>query len=128
MKIIGIDYGRSKMGIAIADGPLAAPVKVFRYKEASIVAEQIVRFIKENNIEKVVIGVSEGLMGEESKKFSLNFKKMVDIPVETSDETLSTQDAKILSREAGIKQKKRHEMEDAYAASIMLQNFLDNNL
>lgn len=114
------------MGIALSDGPLAEPVKVFHYKEAKIVAEQILKFIKENKIEKVVVGVSEGLMGEESKKFSLNFRKITDIPVETSDETLSTQDAKILSREAGIHSKKRHEMEDAYAACIMLQNYIDS--
>jgi putative transcription antitermination factor YqgF len=126
MKILGIDYGRSKMGLALADGPLAEPVKVIWYKDTKIVAEQIKKFITENGIEKVVVGVSEGEMGRESKNFSLSFGKMLEIPVETFDETLSTQEAQILSREAGIHQKKRHEMEDAYAATIMLQNYLDN--
>ena len=50
---------------------------------------------------------------------------MLNVPVETFDETLSTQDAQRMSKEAGIKQKRRHLMEDAYAAAIMLQNFLD---
>jgi putative Holliday junction resolvase len=52
---------------------------------------------------------------------------MISIPVVTFDETLSTKEAQILSKEAGIGQKKRHQMEDAYAATIMLQNFLDFN-
>ncbi len=125
MKILGIDYGRSKMGIALAEGPLAEPFKVIRYSDTRIVAEQIKKIIDEQKIEKVVIGVSEGAMGEESKNFSRSFGEMLKIPVVTSDETLSTQDAKILSREAGIHQKKRHEMEDAYAACVMLQNYLD---
>ncbi|HUC94845.1 MAG TPA: Holliday junction resolvase RuvX [Candidatus Saccharimonadales bacterium] len=125
MKIIGIDYGRSKMGLAFADGSLAEPLKVIRYEDTGLVAEQIKKIITENGVEKVVVGVSEGEMGRESKNFSLNFGKMLGIPVETFDETLSTQEAQILSREAGIHQKKRHQMEDAYAATIMLQNYLD---
>lgn len=127
MKILGIDYGRSKMGLAMADGPLAEPLKVIRYVDTKIVAEQIKKFITENDVEKVVVGVSEGEMGRESKNFSLSFGEMLSIPVETFDETLSTQDAQILSRQAGIHQKKRHEMEDAYAAVVMLQNYLDFN-
>lgn len=115
------------MGLALADGPLAEPIKVIHYSDSSTAAEEIKKYILENQIEKVVIGVSEGAMGEESKNFSLNFGKMIDIPVETSDETLSTQDAQMLSREAGIRQKRRREMEDAYAACIMLQNYLDSN-
>jgi putative Holliday junction resolvase len=125
MRILGIDYGRSKMGIAIADGPLAEPLKVIRYTDTRVVADQIKKIIEQEKIEKVVVGVSEGAMGRESKNFSISIGEMLDIPVETSDETLSTQDAQILSREAGIHQKRRHEMEDAYAACIMLQNYLD---
>ena len=126
MKILGIDYGRSKMGLAMADGPLAEPIKVLHYKDTKIVADQIKRFIEENQIEKVVIGISEGAMGKESKNFSKSFSEMIDVPVETSDETLSTQDAQMMSREAGIGPKRRRLMEDAFAACVMLQNYLDN--
>jgi len=125
MKILGIDYGRSKMGLAFADGSLAEPLKVIRYVDTRIVAEQIKKIIEEAGIEKVVVGVSEGEMAKESENFSKNFGKMLKIPVETADETLSTQEAQLLSKEAGIHQKKRHQMEDAYAATIMLQNYLD---
>lgn len=126
MKILGIDYGRSKIGLAISDGPLVEPLKVIRYTNNRILAEKIKRIIAEYGIEKVVVGVSEGEMGRESKNFSINSREMLKIPVVTFDETLSTQEAQVLSREAGIHQKKRHEMEDAYAACIMLQNYLDD--
>ena len=125
MKILGIDYGRSKIGLAIAEGSLADPIKVIRYSDTKILTDQLIKFINEEGIEKVVFGVSEGEMGKESKNFSVNFRKIVKIPVETFDETLSTQDAQRMSMEAGIGQKKRHQMEDAYAAAIMLQNYLD---
>lgn len=120
-KILGIDYGRSKVGLAIADGTLAEPLKVIRYKDKNILLSEIKKIIENEEIEKVVVGVSEGEMGEESKEFAREFN------AETYDETLTSQDAQFLSREAGINRKKRHEMEDAYAATIMLQNYLDFN-
>ncbi|MCX6703949.1 MAG: Holliday junction resolvase RuvX [Candidatus Woesebacteria bacterium] len=127
-KILGIDYGRSKIGFAIAEGSLAAPMGVVKYTDIKTLEEKLTKVIDDNNIEKIVVGISEGEMGKESKEFSLSLGKILAIPVETFDETLSTQDAQIRSREAGIGQKKRHEMEDAYAAAIMLQNYLDFKL
>lgn len=122
MKILGIDYGKRKVGLAIADGPLAEPWKVIRYKEIGLLAGELKQITEKEQIEKVVVGVSEGEMGEESKKFA----EMLG--AETFDETLTTQEAQKLSMEAGISQKKRHEMEDAYAATIMLQNYLDTQV
>lgn len=119
-KILGIDYGRSKIGLCIADGPLAEPFKVIRYSNRQSLIEEIKKIIEKENIEKVVVGVSEGKMAEESRSFAEEFK------AETFDETLTSQDAQSLSIQAGINRKKRHEMEDAFAATIMLQNYLDN--
>jgi putative Holliday junction resolvase len=125
MKILGIDYGRSKIGLAIAEGVLADPMGVIRYTDIKVLEGKLIRVIEENNIQKVIVGISEGEMGKESSQFSLSLGEILDIPVENFDETLSTQDAQMRSREAGIAQKKRRKMEDAYAAAVMLQNYLD---
>jgi len=119
MKILGIDYGKSKIGLAIADGPISEPWKVLRVKSFEDAVEKVESVFAGASVDKIVVGISEGAMGEESKKFAER------IDAETFDETLSTQDAQKLSREAGVGQKKRHDMEDAYAAAIMLQNYLD---
>lgn len=119
MKILGIDYGRSKVGLALAEGPLAEPWKVIRNSNKDLLIHDIKKIIETEKIEKVVVGVSEGEMAEESKEFAKNFD------ADTFDETLTSQDAQTLSRQAGINRKKRHEMEDAYAACIMLQNYVD---
>jgi putative Holliday junction resolvase len=126
MKILGIDYGRSKVGLAISEGFLSEPLKVIRYKNPKVLSEQIKRIIEQEKVGKVVVGVSEGKMAEESKKFALDISLLSSAIVETFDETLTSHDAQALSMEAGIHRKKRHEMEDAYAAAIMLQNYLDN--
>lgn len=112
MKILGIDYGKAKIGLATAESFLATPWKVIKPSELKKILEQ-------EKFDKIVVGVSEGEMGEESKKFAK------EIGAETFDETLSTQDAQRLTIESGMNRKKRKEMEDAYAACIMLQNYLD---
>ena len=125
-KILGIDYGRSKVGLAIAEGSLSEPLKVIRYKDIKILREQIKQIVQKENIDKIVVGVSEGEMGVESREFGLTISHQSLAIVEFFDETLTSQDAQTLSREAGVPQKKRREMEDAYAASIMLQNYLNS--
>jgi len=125
MKILGIDYGRKKIGLAFAEGKLAQPYGVIRYKDIKILSEKIKKITIEQKAEKVVVGVSEGKMGIESKNFSLGLRKILKIPLETFDETLSTHEAQQLSREAGIGRKKRHTLEDAFAATVMLQSYLD---
>lgn len=120
MKILGIDYGRSKIGVAIAQGTLSEPFQVIRYRDKEKMIAHIKRIIEKQKIEKVVVGVSEGEMREESREFAKVFN------AETFDETLSTHDAQELSIASGMGRKKRKEMEDAFAASIMLQSYLDN--
>jgi putative Holliday junction resolvase len=120
-KILGIDYGRKKTGLAIAEGPLAEPLFVIRYSDIKTLEAKIKELVEKYKIEKIVIGVSEGKMGKESREFADR------LGAETFDETLTTKEAQNLSIEAGINQKKRQEMEDAYAAAIMLQNYLDSH-
>jgi len=122
MRILGIDYGRVKVGIAIADGGLSEPLEVIRYTDIELLINKILEIAQKEQVEKIVVGVSEGEMGKESKEFADK------IGAETFDETLSTQDAQELSRQAGIKRKKRKNMEDAFAASVMLQSYLDTNV
>lgn len=122
MKTLGIDYGRSKVGLAISDGKIAEPMKVVKYNDINQLVQKLKTEIEQNKIEKVVVGVSEGEIAKESKKLA----KMLN--AETFDETLSTHDAQELSIQAGMKRKRRREMEDAFAATVMLQSYLDDNV
>ncbi|MCJ7805358.1 Holliday junction resolvase RuvX [Patescibacteria group bacterium] len=125
MRILGIDYGRKKIGLAFADSKLADPLAVVHGETTEELIEDLKKIIIKNQVEKIVVGISENEMGEESKRFSLSLKEKLKIPVETFDETLTTQEAQKLAIEAGIKRQKRKELEDAYAAALMLQSYLD---
>jgi len=126
MKALGIDYGRSKIGLALGVGSLAEPLKVIRVGSFEDAVQKIEKEIEIDRPDKIVVGVSEGEMAEETKKFATAIQLFIHSTVELFDETLTSRDAQKLSIEAGIKRKKRHEMEDAYAASIMLQNYIDS--
>ena len=126
MRILGIDYGRRKIGIAFGDERLVEGFTVIRYEDEKKALEKIIKIIKKEKINEIVIGVSEGQIGEESRRFGEKLGKKVNLPVHFQDETLTTQDAQALSIIAGIKRKKRRALEDAYSAALILRNYLDS--
>ena len=73
----------------------------------------------------VVVGVSEGKSADESKDFALELEKVSGVKTIFEDETLTTQDAQRLAQSANIKRSRRQRMEDAFAAAVMLQSYLD---
>ena len=127
MKILCIDYGRHKIGLALSVNGFSEPLKVLHIKFTKDAIAKVLEQVGIEAPDKIIVGVSECPMGLESKQFSEELQKKVRVSVETYDETLTSQDAQRLSREAGVGQKKRKEMEDAYAASVMLQYYIDNN-
>lgn len=126
MKILGIDYGRKKIGLAISESSLAEPLSVIRFDTFDKAIEKIKAIIDSEKVGRIVLGVSEGLMAKEEKEFGLKLSDQVKIPLTLQDETLTTHDAQELSIKAGIKRKKRRAMEDAYSAALILQNYLDS--
>jgi putative Holliday junction resolvase len=125
MKLLGIDYGERKVGVALAISALAEPLTVIHYSEESELLAKIKRIVEEEGIEKVIIGVSEGSSEESSRQFGVRLASYLQIAIEYEDETLSTEDVQRLTIEAGIKRKKRRKLEDAYAATVILQNYID---
>jgi len=124
MKILGIDYGQSKMGVAVGDTAtgLAEPIKVFQISNFKI---QILKIIfNDPMIKKIVVGLPHGKMDVEIKEFGVGLEKQTGVEVEFFDETLTTQDAQRLLIASGRKRKSRKEKEDAVAAAIMLEYFI----
>jgi len=124
--ILGVDYGRRKIGLAIADAKakLAMPLKVVRYEKFKEGIEKVSKVAEVSGVSKVVIGISEGKMAEETKIFGRKLEEKLHIQIEFQDETLTTYEAQELSIKAGIKRKKRRLLEDAYSAALILQEYL----
>ena len=124
---MGIDFGRAKIGLAVSEGFLAEPYSVIRYEDEKELLEKIKVLVDKEQIDKVVVGVSEGKSAEEATSFGEKLREL-GLEIIFFDETLSTVSAQELSREAGMKRKKRKALEDAFAASVMLQSFLESNV
>jgi len=124
MKILGIDYGRSKIGIAIGETETksAEPLEVIKLSNCEL---QIKEIIGRENIKMIVLGLPGEKMDKEIKKFGEELKKETGLPVEYFDETLSTQDAQRILINNDRKRKTRKEREDAVAAAIMLEYWLE---
>lgn len=126
MITLGVDYGRAKIGLAIGTGIIAEPLKVVRVSSWEDILEQVEQVVQVEQVEQVVVGVSEKEMGDEQKKFARLLQKKLSVPVVTWDETLSTHDAQTKAIEAGLSRQKRKKMEDAYAAAVVLQSYLES--
>ncbi|MDQ1282073.1 MAG: putative pre6S rRNA nuclease [Patescibacteria group bacterium] len=124
MRYLGIDYGVKKIGLAISDegGSFAFPFLIFANSSKENSVEKIFKIIEEKKIEKIVIGESLNLKGEENKilkeakSFSEKLKEKTNLEVYFEKEWLSTIEARRFQD--------RHDADDS-AAAIILQRFLD---
>lgn len=108
--ILGIDYGDKWCGLATSEGNLAEPLKVVSL--ANIYSE-----LEKLKPEKIVVGISEGVMAIKTLKFAQKLKERY--LVDTVDETLTSIEAEKIK----VKDKKK---QHAIAAALILQRYLDN--
>lgn len=127
MVVLGIDYGLSKVGVAVATGNLSEPLVVIRFSQTSELISNLQKIIEREHVEKIVVGLADGEMKEKTLQFISELTNKSNLPVVTFDETLTTKDAVNLAFDSGMKRIKRQEMEDAFAAAVMLQSYLDQN-
>lgn len=123
MKLLGIDYGEKRVGIALSDesGTMAFPKEVIENNKDLL--EKIVSLIKSENVKTVIIGESRDFLGKENpimkkiRAFKKNLEKSVSIPVYFEPEFLTSAEAKQGQEDVKII--------DASAATIILQSFID---
>ena len=134
MKVIGIDFGLSKVGLAISDpsGIIALPINVIRYKNKEDLLSELKDISKEKNVNKFVIGypISMNYKENEMTKIIDIFKQDMEnmnFEVILEDERLSSEYAKKIMIEQDVKVSRNKEMVDLTAASIILQTYLDRN-
>lgn len=133
MRILGLDYGSRRIGVAICDelGMTAQGVAtiVRRNREADLGA--IDEMVRRHGVELIVIGYplrldgSEGIQCEKIDRFIRRLEARLSLPVIRWDETLSTKEAEELLRQGGVDREKRKGIVDRVAASIILQGYLD---
>lgn len=131
-RYIGIDFGLSKVGLAISD-PLkiiSMPLKVLRYKNSKNLIENLQAVALENNVDTFVVGYPLN-MNNKKNDMTLLVDKFKDeltalgFKVFLQDERLSSESAKKILHEQNIKTGNNKEKIDLIASTIILQAFLD---
>lgn len=134
MRIIGLDLGTKRVGIALSDGMgwTASGLETFTYSNPTEVFERVNGLVDEYNVEECVIGFPLNMNGTVGKQgeFTLSFleklKNILDIPCRLWDERLSSISAERILIQADLSRKKRKKVIDKMAATIILQSFLDS--
>ena len=130
MKVLAIDYGTKRIGLAIGDENLkiVSPKGVIKSEKA---VEKIKEIVKESNVGKIILGFpltpsgKEGQRAKLVKKFYEELKReLPETEIILWDERWTTQEA--LRRLEGLSPKKKKELKDVIAAMIILEEYFDS--
>ncbi|MEG0769992.1 MAG: Holliday junction resolvase RuvX [Ruthenibacterium sp.] len=132
MKIMAVDYGDARTGLAVCDRTefLASPVGIIEEKSFVKVAEKIVYATREYDVGMIVIGLpknmdgTEGARAQKSQKLANTLSGILTIPVKLWDERQTTISAANILSENGTYGKKRKQVLDAVAATVILESYL----
>ena len=134
MRIMGLDVGDKKTGVALSD-PLELTAQgktVIKFDTVADQIDYIVALVEQYNVDQIVAGLPKnmnGSLGPRAEKVLAlieDLEEIVDIPVITWDERLSTIAAERTLIEADISRAKRKDVIDKMAAVVILQNYLDS--
>ena len=133
MKIIALDIGTVRIGIATSDimEIIASAYEVYIRKNLDIDVKYIAELVSKLEAGEVVIGlplkldVSDGQSVEMAKNFGEKLSELVSVPIVYQDERLSTVSAERILIESGVRREKRKDKIDSIAATIILQTYLD---
>ena len=133
MRILGIDPGDKRIGVALSDptGTIANPITVIQHVSRADDAAAIIKLALENQVERIVIGQSlddEGEptpQGRSAARLRDVIISLTDIPVELWDESGSTQAARSARIAMGVPRNKRRGHLDEIAATYILQDYLN---
>ncbi|MBP0961972.1 MAG: Holliday junction resolvase RuvX [Oscillospiraceae bacterium] len=132
MKIMAVDFGDSRTGLAVCDKSefLASPAGVIEEKNFDRCIEKVAAAAKEHGAEEVVVGHPKnmnGTIGERAQKcelFAEKLSELVGVPVKLWDERSTTVSAHYYLNQTNTRGKKRKAVVDAVAATIILESYL----
>ena len=131
MQLLGIDYGKSKVGLAIGDNitKMAFGFKTISNEGIEKLVKEIKKIIEEEDIDLIVIGKPVNMQGKEEipkglQDFFDEFNALNSVVWQ--DERLSTKQAEAMAKEIPGKPVKLKDVDDKIAAMVILQSYLDS--
>jgi putative pre-16S rRNA nuclease len=134
MRILALDYGTKRVGVALSDElqMIAQPLEFIPAEPFEAFLERLNQLLDENEVELILVGMPRNMNGtygpaaEKTQEFVENLKCEVSVPIKTWDERLTSAQANRLLIAGGVRRQQRKQKVDKTAAAILLQSYLDS--
>lgn len=134
MRVLAIDHGTKRMGIAISDelGMIAQPLEYVLAEPFDKFLARLKELIQEKQVELLLVGMPRNMDGSygpaalKVQEFVTVLKEALTVPIKTWDERLTSAQANRFLIQADVRREKRKEKVDKMAAAILLQSYLDS--
>jgi putative Holliday junction resolvase len=130
--VIGVDYGRKRVGLAMSD-PLGMTARPLEVVARAMAVDRVAQLAEEHEVETIVVGLPRPLGGGDSDSARLarelgdEIQSVTGVEVVFVDERYTSKMAEESLLEAGVKRRSRRITVDKVAAAIILQGYLDGN-
>lgn len=130
MRLLGIDYGTKRVGLAIGDTETKLAVPYDTIAMAGSLLDCLMNIVRREKIEKLVVGAPKTLAGAEGQSYNLvqdfiRDIKPLNLEIVLEDERFTTKEIERIMNQYG--KAKRGIKKDAAAAALILQSYLDRN-
>ena len=134
MRVLAIDYGDARTGIAVSDltGSIVGRTEVIHSRNAQKTAEAIRALAAETGAQALVMGFprnmdgTEGQQAIDTRAFGDALRERVGLPIRYVDERLTSMSAHSMLHEGGLKRKDHKKVVDKVAAVLILQTYMQN--
>lgn len=132
MRVMGVDYGDARTGVAISDllCSIVGSTTVIHSRRQEKTLEQLCQLVKQHDVSEIVVGLpknmdgSEGPRAELCREFAQLLEEMTGLPVKLWDERRTTVEAHNILSAHNYHGQKRKDTVDAVAASLILEGYL----
>ena len=133
MRILAIDPGTKRIGIAVSDElkMIAQPLEFIPADPFDAFVSRLEEIIGEKEVELILVGMPRNMDGTygpaavKAQEFVEELKGAVEVPIKTWDERLTSAQANRVLIQGGVRRDKRKEKVDQMAAALLLQSYLD---
>lgn len=133
MKIMAVDYGDARTGLAVCDRTefLASPIGTIEERNAAVLAMKVAHMAEQYEVGEIIVGLplnmngSKGPRAEKCEAFANMLSELTEIPVNMWDERSTTVSAHNILNETNVRGKKRKAVVDTVAATVILEAYLE---
>lgn len=134
MRILALDYGTVRIGVALSDElkMLATPLEYLPAEPFAKLVERLRQLIREKEVELILVGLPRNMDGTygpaalKVQEFVAALRSALTVPIQTWDERLTSVQAHRYLAEGGVRARDRRQKVDQMAAAILLQSYLDS--